>query len=319
MTVPAIHHAEHSTWIDASVDLVYLLLADVENWPQIFPPTVYVEREQLTETEERMHIWATANGAAKGWKSLRRLDRDAGRIEFRQELSSAPVASMGGTWLIEATPESQCVVRLLHDYSAVDDDPAGLEWIAAAVDANSRSELAALKNHAEQMISRPDLLLDFSDSVEVQGAATDVYDFLNAAQLWEERLPHVARVSLVEDKPGLQVLEMDTVTKDGSTHTTKSIRVCFPERAIVYKQTQLPALMSLHTGRWSLTELEDGRLSVSSQHTVLINEANLASVLGAEATVASAREFVRTALSGNSSATLRYAKDFAEHRALAVS
>ena len=319
MTVPAIHQAEHGTRIDAPAHLVYPLLAEVENWPRIFPPTVYVEREQLTETEERMHIWATANGAAKSWKSRRRLDHDAGRIEFRQERSAAPVASMGGTWLLEATSESQCEVRLLHEYSAVDDDPASLEWIATAVDTNSRSELAALKAHAEGMISRSDLLLDFSDSVEVQGAAADVYDFLNAAQLWQERLPHVARVSLVEDQPGLQVLEMDTVTKDGSTHTTKSIRVCFPERAIVYKQIQLPALMSLHTGRWSLTELGDGRLSVSSQHTVLINEANVAGVLGADATVADAREFIRTALSGNSSATLRHAKEFAEHRALAVS
>ena len=55
-----------------------------------------------------------------------------------------------------------------------------------------------------------------------------------------ERLPHVARVVLTEDTPGLQFLEMDTRTKDGSTHTTKSVRVCFPDTRIAYKQITLP-------------------------------------------------------------------------------
>jgi aromatase len=243
------------------------------------------------------------------------LDPDALRIDFRQEVPAPPVAAMGGAWVIEPLSERESRVRLLHDYRSVDDDPAGLEWIDQAVDRNSRSELAALKANIEQLAGAADeLLLSFTDTVRIDGSAKDVYEFLNEAQLWTDRLPHVSRVDLTEDVPGLQVLEMDTRTKDGSTHTTRSVRVTFPHDRIVYKQVVVPALMTLHTGYWLLEEDGDGT-SATSQHTVVINADNIAKVLGEQAGVPEAREFVRTALSGNSRATLGHAKEYAERLA----
>lgn len=85
-----------------------------------------------------------------------------------------------------------------------------------------------------------------------------------------------------------------------------------PATAIVYKQIVLPALMTLHTGRWLIEERDGGGVSVTSRHTVRINTANIAKVLGEDATVQSAQQFVRTALSGNSLATLGLAKAYAE-------
>lgn len=116
------------------------------------------------------------------------------------------------------------------------------------------------------------LLMSFEDTVRIDGSAQDVFDFLNEAQLWEKRLPHVRRVALTEVRPGLQVLEMDTSTKDGAIHTTRSVRVCFPHHRIVYKQIGLPALMTLHTGDWRL-EPDGDAVSATSQHTVAINTA----------------------------------------------
>jgi aromatase len=305
---------EHEIEISAAAAEVYRLIADVESWPRIFPPTVHVDRLQGTEREERIRIWATANGEAKSWTSRRVLDPAALRIDFRQEVSAPPVAAMGGAWLIEPVADGACRVRLLHDYRAVDDDPAGLAWIDEAVDRNSRAELAALKAAVELATGAdPGLLLSFEDTVRIDGTARDVYEFLNEAQLWSERLPHVARVSLTEDSPGLQLLEMDTQTRDGSTHTTRSVRVCLPHHRIVYKQIGLPALMSLHTGHWRLVEDDQG-VSATSQHTVVLNTANIAAVLGADAGVPEAGAFVRTALSTNSRATLGYAKEYAESR-----
>lgn len=305
---------EHEITVSAPAVDVYRLIAEVEHWPRIFPPTVHVDRLETVGLEERIRIWATANGTAKSWTSLRRLDPAALHIAFRQEVSAPPVAAMGGAWVIEPIDDGSSRVRLLHDYRAVDDDPEKLAWIDEAVDRNSRSELAALKANAElEADSYYDLLLSFEDSVQIDGAAKDVYDFINEAQLWTERLPHVAKVSLGEESPGLQVLEMDTMTKDGSIHTTKSVRVCFPHHRIVYKQIGLPALMTLHTGSWQLTEGADG-VTATSQHTVVINTANIAAVLGAEAGTEEARKFVHNALSTNSLATLGHAKDYAESR-----
>ncbi|MFD3976301.1 aromatase/cyclase [Streptomyces cyaneofuscatus] len=308
------HQVEHEITVAAPPPTVYRLLADVQNWPRIFPPTIHVDQVEHDGDNERIRIWATANGAAKNWTSRRTLDPQGLRIDFRQEVSTPPVASMAGTWVIEPLPGAGCRVRLLHDYRAIDDDPAGLAWIDEAVDRNSRSELAALKENVERAHAAQALTFSFEDSVQVHGSAEHVYDFINEAGLWSQRLPHVATVRLTEDEPGLQTLEMDTRAKDGSVHTTKSYRVCLPHEKIAYKQVTLPALMTLHTGYWTFTEDDHGTTTASSQHTVVINEENIARILGTDATVTDAREYVQGALSANSRITLGHAKDYAEKR-----
>ncbi|WP_327257942.1 aromatase/cyclase [Streptomyces sp. NBC_01244] len=307
---------EHEITVGAPAAAVYQLLADVTNWPRIFPPTIHVDRVEAEGAEEKIRIWATANGQPKNWTSRRTLDPEGLRITFRQEVPAEPVKHMGGTWIIEPLGEAQSRVRLLHDYSAVNDDPHDLLWIQQAVDKNSTSELAALKVNVEaaHAAETEELTFSFTDTVQIAGSAKDVFDFINEAHLWAERLPHVAVVRLEEDTPGLQELEMDTRAKDGSVHTTKSYRVIFPHDKIAYKQVTLPALMTLHTGEWTFTESDEGT-SASSQHTVTINTENIARILGDQATVADARTYVHTALSTNSSATLAYAKAHAESKA----
>jgi aromatase len=306
----AIRNVEHEITISAPAGRVYSLIADVGRWPEIFPPTVHAECADQDGSSELIRIWATANGTAKTWTSRRQHDAERMSIAFRQERSQHPVEGMGGMWTVEPVSGSECHVRLLHDYSAATDDPADLDWIAQAVDRNSTAELRALKASAE--LSGPEHLMTFDDTVEVGGSAEDVYDFLNEAQLWRERLPHVSRVSLEEETAGLQILEMDTRAKDGSVHTTRSVRVCRPYGSIVYKQIVLPPLMTLHTGRWLIEAREGGRVSVTSRHTVRINTDRIAELLGADADVSTAQQAVRNALSANSLATLRLAKVYAE-------
>jgi aromatase len=313
MSQTALREVEHQITVKAPARAAYELIADVGNWPRLFPPSVYVEKLDVTASEERIRIWATANGEIKSWVSRRVLDPADMRVGFRQEVSSAPVASMGGTWVVEPMTADQSRVRLLHDFRAVDDDPESLAWIERAVDRNSRSELAALKANVELATGASDRVMTFADTVAIKGSAADAYDFLNQAQLWSKRLPHVARCSLAEESPGVQLLEMDTRTKDGSSHTTKSVRVCFPHRLIAYKQIGLPALMTAHLGQWRIQETADD-VRVTSEHTVVINEENISSVLGSGAGVAEAASFVRAALSTNSLATLGHAKAYAESR-----
>ncbi|MFF7888960.1 aromatase/cyclase [Streptomyces sp. NPDC020794] len=305
---------EHEITVHADAADVYRLLAEVENWPRLFPPSVYVDYLERDGNEERIRVWATANGEAKNWSSRRTLDPEALRIRFWQEVSAPPVAEMTGTWIIERVGDQESRVRLLHSYRAIDDDPEGLSWIDAAVDRNSRAELPGLKANLELSAQNAELSLSFEDSVRVEGAAKDVYDFVNEAHLWTERLPHVAKVELTEDTPGLQTLRLNTLTKDGSTHTTESVRVCFPHRKIAYKQTTLPALLDLHTGYWTFEEGADGVTTATSQHTVVLNAESIAQVLGPEAGVPEARRFIREALGGNSRTTLNHAKEYAEAR-----
>ena len=309
-----VREVEHAVTVRAPASEVYRLLAEVENWPRLFPPSVYVEYLEREGDEERIRIWATANGEAKNWTSRRELDPQGLRIKFTQEVSAPPVARMSGTWVVEPRGEGETHLRLLHSYRAVDDDPEGLAWIDQAVDQNSREELPGLKSGLEEATRTAELTLSFEDSVVVEGSAKDLYDFVNEADRWTERLPHVSTVTLTEDTPGLQVLRMDTRAVDGSTHTTESVRVCFPHQRIVYKQTTLPALMTLHTGRWEFRTAEDGTVTATSQHTVVLNADNITKVLGTDAGIPEARRFVRDALGANSRATLEHAKRYAEER-----
>ncbi|MFJ9694861.1 aromatase/cyclase [Kitasatospora sp. NPDC101183] len=316
------HVTEHSITVAAPPEAVFALVADVAGWPQLFGPTIHVEvleEKPLDEgrSEQLLRIWATANGTPRTWTSRRTLDRAAGRIVFRQVVSAAPVESMGGEWIVEADGDGASKVTLLHDYRAIGDDPAAVELIERAVDRNSHAELGALKAGAELGGQRDEIHFTFSDSERIEGSAEDVFAFLDRADLWPERLPHVARLELTEDEPNLQLMDMDTRSPDGSTHNTTSIRVTFPDRAvIVYKQLRVPAAMAGHTGRWVIEPTDDGNgVVATSWHTVTLDIEGVHQLLGPETTLAQARAMVRKALGTNSSTTLRHAKQFAEEAA----
>ncbi|MEV0564575.1 aromatase/cyclase [Dactylosporangium sp. NPDC050588] len=292
----------HEITVAAPPDRVYALLADAAGWPALFPPTVHAVATPLSDGEERLQLWATANGAVKSWTSLRTLDPVARRITFRQEVSAPPVASMGGEWHVEEAADGHSRVVLTHTYRAIDDDPSGLAWIAEAVERNSVAELAALEAGA---LADPGIDFTFSDSVEFAGSARDAHAFTWDAQHWPARLPHVVGVELSEEPAGVQRLRMETLAKDGSSHTTESIRVGLPGLRIVYKQTRPPALLSVHTGRWTFEE-RDGLVTATSQHRVVLRPSAVVPVLGEGRTVEDARTFVREALGANSLATLRH-------------
>ncbi|MGC4821807.1 aromatase/cyclase [Micromonospora sp. DT63] len=309
MPEPEVHITRHSIDVNAPVDAVYPVIADVTRWPYTFGPTVHVDllerHTEGPEQTERLRLWATANDVVRSWTSRRTLYPAAGRVVFRQEVSAAPVASMGGEWHLETLDGGRTRVVLLHDFTVVDDEPGSAAWVRRAVDANSMAELAALRAAARSANART--LLSFEDSVTVPAPAADVYDFLYRADRWVERLPHVARVGLTEDEPNVQILEMDTLAPNGPVHTTTSVRVGFPAERIVYKQTTLPPLLAAHTGAWTL-RAEGGGVTVTSRHTVVLRPERIEELLGPGATLAGARELVQHNLSTNSIHTLEQAR-----------
>lgn len=303
---------EHEVTIEAPAEVVYGIVADAVRWPLCFPPNIHVERTELGPDEEHLRIWAMANDEIKTWTSRRRLGPGALRVEFAQETPTPPVAFMAGTWEVRSGPGDGCSLTLTHSFDALDGDPGGRAWIAAATERNSRSELAGIKDLAERPGGWDRLTFSFEDATDVFGSAERVYDFLRDAGQWPTRLPHVAGLDMREDSPDLQLMSMTTRAADGSTHVTRSARVCFPERRIVYKQLVTPALLTSHTGEWLVEPSGDGAVRVTARHTVTLNEPAIATVLGPSATVASAGEFVRTAIGTNSRATLDHAKHFAQ-------
>ncbi|HJQ02179.1 MAG TPA: aromatase/cyclase [Jatrophihabitans sp.] len=300
-----VEQAVHSTSIPAPIDLVYELIADVTRWPVIFAPIVHVEQLERSPSEELFQTWALVNGTVKTWTSRRTFDPVRSEITFQQQVSQPPIASMGGSWRFLAEPDGGTAVELYHHFSAVDDDPQALDWIRGALDNNSNAELAGLRKAATAGAAA-ELELRFSDEVHIDAPAELAYRFIDEADQWPNRLPHVEAVELSVDESGAQHMTMETLAPDGSRHTTSSVRIRRPD-SIVYKQIRRPALLTCHLGRWIFTDTE-----VSAEHTVVIDPDAVERVLGAGKTIADARTFARNALGGHSMITLRHAKDFAE-------
>lgn len=308
MSDETVHETLHEIDVDAPAGAVFDLIADAPSWPVHFPPSVHVERLEGDDRRERLRIWATANGEIKRWTSRRVLERERLRVTYHQEKSQDPVRSMSGEWQLQPLGEQRTRVSFTHRFTAVDDSPEQVEWIRRAIDTNTSSELAALRAGVED--ADPRLTFTFDDTLRIDGSAKDAYEFVRAADRWTERLPHVARVALTEDSPNEQILEMDTRTAEGDTHTTCSIRLCFPAERIVYKQIQTPALMAAHTGEWIFKE-DGGGCEVTSRHTVRIAPDAVREVIGEHAGVPEARTLIRDALGRNSRATLGYAAEYA--------
>ncbi|UUY52440.1 aromatase/cyclase (plasmid) [Streptomyces yangpuensis] len=312
-----VHRTVHETEVAAPAGVVYGMIADAARWPLLFLPNVHVDRLEFDGANERLRMWATANGQVKSWTSRRVLDAAARRIEFRQEIPSAPLTAMSGTWIVEALGAERSKLTLLHAFSVAGDRAADAAWVERATDTNSRAELAGLAALAGQWARLDELVLSFEDSVRIDAPPQLVYAFLEDAGRWPDRLPHVSRLDLTEETAGVQVMSMDTLTADGAAHTTESVRVCFPDAArIVYKQTVTPVLMSAHTGAWTVAPGPAGTTIATSRHNVVLREEAVERVLGAGTDLAWARSYVREALGRNSTATLNHAKRYAESAAV---
>ncbi|GAB3723925.1 aromatase/cyclase [Nocardiopsis nanhaiensis] len=304
------HRALHSRVFAARPETLYQLVERVENWPVVFEPTIHVHLLERGSGSERFRIWATVNGEVADWTSRRRLDPRTGVITFQQEHSRPPLTSMRGEWRFVPLPGGRTEVSLVHVFSADGDE--AVEWINRALDGNSERELDALARIAELPHSLDDLVLSFEDTARIAGDPRAAYRFVERADAWPDLLPHVGRVALVEPKPGVQDLEMDTVTRDGDIHTTRSIRLCLGEQEIVYKQTRPPRLVFGHGGAWGFGA---GGL-ITARHTVAINPDAVSQVLGPEAGVHDARSYLREALGANSRVTLSHAVAAAEGQEL---
>lgn len=304
----------HRIEVAAPAQAVYRIVSDVSLWPLYFPPTVRAERVSGDDSGELIRIWALANGELRTWQSRRTFCLAQRRVEFEQVQPREPVAAMGGAWSIEEKGDGLCTVILDHHYRATGDDAANLDRIARAVETNSVAELEHLRRAVERAERENELLLDFSDTETIAGSVEDTYDFIYDVAKWPERIPHVLRIELREDEAGLQYMEMDTRTPDGSVHTTVSGRVCTPSRRIVYKQTKLPPALQAHTGEWVFEPAPGGAVTVTARHQVILDPEGIAALPKPPESLGAARAAVRNALGANSRATLARARDFVEKR-----
>lgn len=312
MSKPEPQIVERSIAVRAPAEVVFARVVDVEGWPQLLRSVAHVERTVHDETSDEARIWAVrGHDQVASWTSHRTLDRDSLRLSFRNDPPAGPTVESGGEWLVEPQDDggSRLVVR--HRFVPAEGVPAAVvEETAARISEHSAVQLGELAYAAEHREELAELTISFEDPLFIGGTAEDSYALLNRAEQWPDRFPHVTRIDMTEEVPGVQFFDMDTLSPDGRAHTTRSVRICSPHHLIVYKQISLAPLLTAHTGHWLFTETPEGTVA-SARHTATINPAAL-DLLAPGATVQDARTYLRKALSANSVSNLRFAKEYAE-------
>ncbi|MEU0009500.1 SRPBCC family protein [Streptomyces sp. NPDC006314] len=295
LSVARVHRVVSEVTTSAPAGVLYGLIADATQWPLYFRPCVHVERLAFDGAHERLRTWAMTEGQVSSWVSSRDLDVSRRRVTFRQDLTDAPVASMNGMWEVRPLGD-RCQVVLEYQFTVDGDAPAEVAWTERVTRVNGEAQLDQLVWVAERWPRLDELELVTENTVRFEGSADAAFDFLYRAEGWTAGLPQVRGVRLVESKPGVQVMTVDGLADDGGAQHTESVRICFPGAGrLVHKETITSALLSAHTGEWSVEPDESG-VNLTARHHVLLREDAIVGVLGRNATVAQARQHVRDEL-----------------------
>lgn len=309
--------AEHDVDLPSGADGVYALLADVTRWPVLFAPCVHADVLDHGPGTDRFRMWAFTGDDVRSWTSSRRLDAAARRIDFEQDQSPPPFASVGGHWRVEDGDR----LVLAHHWTLREPSADTEDWVRRALDRNSETEIAAVRRWAAPGADPAECVFTFAEELDIAAPADAVYEFLYRSDLWPARLSHVDDVELTTAAAsaatgGAEVQDMRMVTRgpDGTTHETRSVRLCFARNRIVYKQTAVPAPLLGHSGQWVITESGTG-VRVVARHLVALDPTAVRDghpLLGPGRDPADARAAVRAALGGNSLRTLEKAKRHVE-------
>ncbi|MGW2492646.1 aromatase/cyclase [Streptomyces sp. NPDC001606] len=308
MPQPALREVAHEITVSAPAATVHRLLAEVADWPLIYPRIVYAERRPRGGSAEQVLIWAADDdGTFEHWTSERTLDPERLRIDFRPTGIQPPLASMAGGFVVE--PEAGAArLRLLHAFAVVGDDPEATRRIDAAVDRNSHKELGELRRNIERV--EASAVLSFTESARIVAPAADVYDVVRAADRWPGRLPGLTEVHVTGGEHGLDTVES---AHAGTERRARFHRLCLPHRTIALRQIAPPAPLTLRTDVWTFEEQGAG-VTASVRHTVVLDPEAVTGAYGPHATLADAVEHIRAGVAAESRALLRYAKACTELR-----
>ncbi len=153
-------HTEHCITIDAPIQHVYDVLADVEGYANLFPPTQSVTMLEEGPNYQIAKLVVEVSGQIQSWTTRRDLDTDHKIIRY-QQLQTAPLMEhMGGEWRCFTLKEKQTQLVITHDFAvrrAVDGlvlskyTPEQAEkMVRGAVEHNSAADLDAVKQEAER-------------------------------------------------------------------------------------------------------------------------------------------------------------------------
>jgi aromatase len=306
-----LYRTEHDALVAAPAAEVLVLLDALTGWPLLMSRVVYVEPLNEDGPDRLARFWSLSSLGIDD--TVCRITPGPDPAELTAALVAArpPASALSLRWRAEPDGAEHSKVTLTQEFEAIADDPDAVRLLRRLLGTLADSDLSSLRRAAAIHAAYPAGRFSFGNRVPLarDASADAAFDFLSRPEKWPSHLPGVALVSLHEDRPGVQRLEMSVEEPDGSMREERAARLCFPQRhTIVQKNLRPRAPLFSHTAVYSVTRGVDGEAgSVACRHTMVLDPLAVAPTFGPDATFAQATESVRRAVSAESLLTLRWA------------
>ncbi|MEV6823632.1 aromatase/cyclase [Amycolatopsis sp. NPDC051102] len=148
-------HTEHTVTVEAPADVVFAVLADIEGYANLFPPTRESTLLEESETHQIARLVVDVSGQVQSWVTRRDIDREHRVIAYRQLENAPMIEFMGGEWRALPLDEERTQLVITHDFAArpteaVPSQEKATELLRAAVDRNSDADLDAVRKESER-------------------------------------------------------------------------------------------------------------------------------------------------------------------------
>ncbi|QMU67360.1 aromatase/cyclase [Streptacidiphilus sp. P02-A3a] len=151
----AMYHTEHTVTVEADADVVYAVLADIERYSELFPPTQASTILEESDHHQIARLVVDVSGQLQSWVTRRELNRRHRVIGYRQLESAPMIEFMGGEWRALPLDGNRTQLVITHDFAArateaVPSQERATELLRAAVETNSHADLDAVRQEAER-------------------------------------------------------------------------------------------------------------------------------------------------------------------------
>jgi aromatase len=144
-------HTENEITIAASLDLVWDVTNDLENWPHLF--SEYAEIDVLTRkgdtTTFRLTMHPDDNGTVWSWVSERTTDRKARKVVARR-VETGPFQHMDIRWEYTEVAGGTSM-RWTQDFAMKPDAPVDDDWMTDNINRNSRVQMELIRDKIEDL------------------------------------------------------------------------------------------------------------------------------------------------------------------------
>lgn len=308
----------HSAEIDAPIESVYDMCANVLKWPEYFPPCKKVRIISEDGMVQLIEITAQSNETEFTWQSERVLHPDSYRIDFEQYKPSPLLKCMQGSWRMLGLSKGTLLV-LEHRFETkekvegivdtVHSEKEAIAFMHRTIENNSKKELNSIKKVLESdHLGATEAV--FSSEIEIQATAKQIYGLLYEVQNWPQVLPHCKQINVIYEDGRNQEFEMTVVGVQGKLEVMRSVRHGYNNRSIEYFQPSLPPALQRHEGKWTITETGNGT-RLESWHRIALSPEGVRSLWGG-IELEKALALVEQAIEKNSMTTMQTLKAYLE-------